>query len=451
MPIKEHDYGPKRVTKKIPGPKAQKIIKRDHKVMSPSNPHGYGFVMDRGEGCLVYDVDGNRYIDLAAGIAVSSTGYQHPKVTEAIKNQVDDYLHICSAVFYNKIQTDYAERLAKMTKIKGRGRNRVFFGNSGAEAWEAALKLARYHTGRKNFIAFYNCFHGRTFGSIVANASKIYQRKGFGPFMPGFFHAFYPRPFKCPSDAEYPTSFKGCLDYINDIVFQKLVDPSEVAAIALEPIQGEGGYVVPPKAFVQGLREICDKHGILLISDEVQAGMGRTGKLFCMENYGIEPDIICTAKGIASGMPLSAMIAKEKIMSWPSGAHGTTFGGNPVSMAAAQATLDLLEDGLMKNADKIGKVFMKRMKPWIKKYKSVGDVRGIGLMIGIEIIQKGKKGVVLPDAKKRDAIIDKLFEAGLIVLPCGSNTIRLCPPLTITKQQAELACDIIESVIKNQG
>lgn len=448
MPGLSKSYGPKLASKKLPAPKSKKVIDRDHKVMSPSNAHSTPFAMKKGKGCLVWDEDGNRYLDLTSGIAVSSTGYGHPKITKAIKKQVDEYLHICSPVFYSKIQCDYAERLVKHVPIKGNGKNKVFFGNSGTEVWEGAIKLARYHTKRRGVIAFYGSFHGRTYGGISANASKIYQRKGFGPMLPDFYHAFYPRPYPCPSDVEYPTSVEGCLSYIKDVLFEKIIDPQEVACIALEPIQGEGGYIVPPKAFFKGLRKICDAHGILLIVDEVQSGMGRTGKMFALEHFGVKADIICAAKGIASGMPLGAFIANEKTMSWQNGAHGSTFGGNPVALAAASATLDLLEGGLVKNAQEVGQVFIERLSIWPDKFPCVGDVRGMGLMIGIEIV-KHIKGITHPDPVLRDKIIAKCFEHGLLMLPCGSNSVRIAPPLVINKKQASLACDIMETVLVN--
>lgn len=439
--------GPHIKSKSLPGPKARKVINRDKKTMSPSNGHAFPFVFSHGKGNNVWDVDGNRFLDLAAGIATASTGYNNPKVNKAIKSQVDKYLSMCSAVFYNELQVKVGERITKAAQIKGNGKNHIFFGNTGAEAWEGAMKLARYRTGRKAIIAFHGGFHGRTYAGFTATATKIYYRKGFGPVLPELYHAFFPRPYKCPADAEYPTSVKGCLDFIEKTLFEKIIHPSEVAAIAFEPIQGEGGYVVPPKEFIKGIRRICNKHGILMIADEVQSGMGRTGKLFAMEHFDVKPDIICTAKGIATGMPLAAFIANEKVMNWPEGAHGSTFGGNGVSLAAADATLDLLESKLMKNAEKVGGYILDRIKDWPEKYACVGDTRGLGLMIGIEIV-KNKKKSVEPDGKKRDEIVNKCFKAGLLLLGCGNNSLRLSPPLTLTKAEAKEAIDIIESFLK---
>ncbi len=434
-------------TRSLPGPKARKIISRDKKTMSPSNPHAFPFVFSHGKGNNVWDVDGNCFLDLAAGIATASTGYNNPKVNKAIKAQTDQFLSMCSAVFYNQIQVDVGERIAQLAQIKGNGKNRIFFGNSGAEVWEGAIKLARYHTGRKAIIAFYGGFHGRTYGGIGATATKVYYRKGFGPMLPELYHAFYPRPYQCPENVEYPTTAQGCLDYIEKMLFEKIIHPSEVAAIALEPIQGEGGYVVPPTEFIKGIRRICDKHRILMIADEVQSGMGRTGKVFAMEHFGVKPDIICTAKGIASGMPLAAFIANEKTMNWPEGAHGSTFGGNAVSLAAANATLDLLQDKLMENAQKVGDYILERIQLWPSQYACVGNVRGLGLMIGIEIV-KNKKTNVEPNIKKRDQIIQKAFKKGLLMLGCGNSSIRLSPPLTLTKNDAKTALDIIEGLLK---
>ncbi len=439
--------GPHIKTKTLPGPKARKVINRDKKTMSTSNAHAYPFVFSHGKGNNVWDVDGNRFLDLAAGIATSSTGYNNPKVIKAIKKQSDQFLSMCSAVFYNEIQVDVGERICKLAQIKGNGKNRIFFGNSGAEVWEGAMKLARYRTGRKAIIAFYGGFHGRTYGGIGATATKIYYRKGFGPMLGELYHAFYPRPYKCPADAEYPTTTKGCLDYIEKTLFEKIIHPSEVAAIAFEPIQGEGGYIVPSKEFIQGLRRICDKHGILMIADEVQSGMGRTGKLFAMEHFDVKPDIICTAKGIASGMPLAAFIANEKVMNWPEGVHGSTFGGNAVSLAAAGATLDLLEGKLMKNATTVGDYILNRIAGWVDTYDCIGDTRGLGLMIGIEIV-KNKAKAPQPEKKLRDQIIQKCFKSGLLALGCGNNSIRLSPPLTLTKTEAKGALDIIEGFLK---
>ncbi|HEY1097128.1 MAG TPA: aminotransferase class III-fold pyridoxal phosphate-dependent enzyme, partial [Alphaproteobacteria bacterium] len=338
-------------------------------------------------------------------------------------------------------------KITTATPIKGNGKNRVFFTNTGAEAWDGALKLARYKTGRPNIICFYGAFHGRTFGGITGNASKITQRRGFGPLVPGIYHGFYPTSFLCPADKETPHSVKGCIDYIKDYLFKKIVSPDEVAAIALEPIQGEGGYIVPPAEFMQEIRKLCDEHGILMLVDEVQSGMGRTGKLFAIEHFGVKPDIITMAKGIASGMPLAAFVANETVMDWPVGAHGSTFGGNAMGLAAALKTFDLLNDSLMKNAEQVGNKMIERLKTFVPTYKMVGDVRGIGLMIGVEIV-KNKETGVQPDAETRDKIIQKCFEKGLLMLGCGSHAIRFCPPLVLSEEQAMMALDIVEEVLR---
>lgn len=430
----------------IPGPKAAEIIALDKQVMTTSTARDYPFVISHGEGSWLWDVDGNRFLDLMAGIAVSATGYAHPEVSAAIKKQTDQYLSLCSHVFYNPIQAEYAAALAPKAPIKGNGKNRVFFCNSGAEAWEGAIKLARYKTRRPNVICFYGAFHGRTLGSISANSSKVVQRRGFGPLVPGHFHAFYPKNFVCPADMEVPTTTKGCIDFIKDYLFTKMVSPDEVAAIALEPIQGEGGYIVPSKEFLQEIRKICDEHGILMIVDEVQSGMGRTGKLFALEHFDVKADIITAAKGIASGMPVGAFIANEAVMDWPVSAHGTTFGGSAICLAAAKKTLELLEGGITENAAKVGDAMLSRLKPMVEKYAMIGDVRGLGLMIGVEIVQD-KAGAMRPDAKTRDKIIQECFKLGLLMLGCGSHSIRFCPPLVLTQEQANVALDIFEDVL----
>lgn len=434
---------PKIVTK-LPGPKAKAIIARDKKYMSPSYTRDYPFVMDHGEGTFVTDVDGNTFLDFAAGIAVCATGHAHPKVVKYICDQAHQFLHMSGTDFYYNVQLDVAERLCRTVPMKGK--KRVFFTNSGAEAIEAAMKLARYHTMRHQFIAFFNAFHGRTLGALSLTGSKIIQKKGFYPLIPGVVHVPYSYCYRCPYNLEYDSCCLYCLKYIEDMLFLKTVDPDDVAAIFVEPIQGEGGYVVPPMEFMKGLRRICDKYGILLVCDEVQSGMGRTGKMFAMQHFGVQPDIICLAKGIASGMPLGAIVATEDVMDWEYGSHASTFGGNPVSCAASLATLELLEGGLVKNAEVVGKHIFERITGFVQKYDCVGDVRGRGLMLGIEIIE-GKK-TKEPAQKIRNAIINECFKNGLIMLGCGPNTLRLCPPLVITKEEADLGLDIIEKSIR---
>lgn len=431
----------------LPGPKASQVIQLDGHVMTSSVARDYPFVISHGQGVWVWDVDGNRFLDMMAGIAVSSTGHSHPDVIQAIKDQTDKFVNMCGHVFYNQGQAEYAARLTQMAQIKGNGKNKVFFCNSGAEAWEGAMKLAKYATKRPNIICFYGAFHGRTWASISTNASKVTHRKNFGVMVPGIYHAFYPKSYKCPHNAEVPMSVDGCIAYIKDYLFNKLVAPQDVASIALEPIQGEGGYVVPAPEFIQAIRHICDEHGILLIADEVQSGMGRTGKLFAMEHFGVKPDIITTAKGIASGLPLGAFIANESVMNWGMAAHGTTFGGNAVAIAAASKTLDLLENGLMDNAVKVGDAMLKRLQTFVGKYDYIGDVRGVGLMIGLEIV-KNKTTGVMPDALTRDKIQQECFKRGMLTLGCGSHAMRFCPPLVLTEAQAMVALDILEDVLK---
>tara|TARA_R110002124_G_scaffold149220_1_gene315003 strand:+ start:142177 stop:143514 length:1338 start_codon:yes stop_codon:yes gene_type:complete len=430
----------------IPGPQAKAIIEQDHQYLSTSRYQMYPFVLASGQGCYVEDVDGNVFMDLHAGIAVTSTGHNHPDVNAAVAKQSARYLHNCGNVFYNDMQGHYAKRLSEVTQINNSDKNRVFFCNTGAEAWDGALKLARFATGRPNFICFYNGFHGRTLGGISANSSKVIQRHKFGPLLPGMHFSYFPRNYPCPSNPPYPTTTEGCLEYLEEVLFKKVVSPDEVAAIALEPIQGEGGYIVPPKAFIQGLRKICDKYGILMIADEVQSGMGRTGKLFAMEHFDVKPDIVTTAKGIASGMPIAAIVASESVMNWPTGAHGSTYGGNPVAIAAAEKTLDLLEGSLMDNAAEIGAYFIDKLKALqVKHGAAIGDVRGLGLMIGVEFA-KLENGRVMPDADLRDAVIQKAFEHGLLTLACGNSTLRFCPPLTISKDEIDSVIDIMEQV-----
>jgi len=426
----------------VPGPKGKEIIARDELHMSTSCYREYPLVIDHGKGVWVWDVDGNRYLDLMAGIATCSTGHSHPEVVQAIKDQAEKFLHICSMDFYFDLQARFAERLSDKVQIKGNGKNRVFFANSGAEAWEGAVKLAHYKTGRQNVICFYGAFHGRTYGGISANASKMRQRSRFGPLVPGFYHAFYPNSSRM--DKEMPHTTEACINFIKDYLFAKMVSPDEVAAIALEPIQGEGGYLVAPPEFLKAIRQICDEHGILMIADEIQSGYGRTGKFMAMEHSGVKPDIVCVAKGIASGLPLSAFIANETVMDWPVAVHGSTFGGNPVAMASAVKTLDLIEGGMMDNAAKVGEKMLKRLREMQKKYPIIGDVRGVGLMIGVEII-KGDKH----DPAMREKIILKSFEKGLLFLGCGKSTVRICPALMITEEQAMAGLDIFEEVLKS--
>jgi 4-aminobutyrate aminotransferase len=427
----------------LPGPKAREVIARDEKLVSPSYTRGYPLVAKTGRGAMVEDVDGNVFLDFAAGIAVVSTGHCHPRVVEAIQKQAAELIHISCTDFYYQGIVDLADRLA--TIAPGREAKKVYFGNSGTEAVEAAIKLARYHTRRDKIIAFHGCFHGRTLGALSLTASKAVQRKGFGALLAGVFHIPYPNSYRCPYGNAEPCTCVESAAFLEREVFKRLVDPEEVAAVFIEPIQGEGGYVPAPKEFFLELQRICRKHGILLVCDEVQSGMGRTGKWWACEHSGIEPDVLCVAKGIASGMPLSATIARASLMDWKPGAHASTFGGNPVSVAAALATMDLLESQYIENARRLGEFLMKRMADWPARHRMVGDVRGKGLMIGVEMVRDQKTKERAGDL--RDAIVDRAFEKGLLLLGAGENTIRIAPPLVIDEEQADFAARTLEACI----
>ena len=428
----------------LPGPRAAELIRRDSEVLSPSYTRCYPLVAARGEGAMIEDVDGNRFLDFNAGIAVASTGHCHPKVVKAIEEQSKRLIHMSGTDFYYENMVELAEKLAAIAP--GGGPHRVYFGNSGAEATEAAMKLARYHTGRDKFIAFAGSFHGRTMGALSLTGSKVVQRKGFGPLVPGVYHAHFPDPYRRPDGVSADDYAVSCVRFIEDELFRTIVPAEEVAAIVVEPIQGEGGYLVPPMAFHQELRRLADRHGILLIFDEVQSGMGRTGKMWAADHFGVAPDIFTTAKGIASGLPLSAMIARAEIMNWPPGAHASTFGGNPVAVAAALATIELLERELITNAEQIGRHILERMGDWPKRFRQVGDVRGLGLMIGFELVRDPQTKDRAPEI--RDRIQEMAFERGLLVLGAGRNSIRLCPPLMITRDQADFAVDTLEECLK---
>lgn len=428
----------------LPGPRATAVIERDTAVISPSYTRCYPLVAARGEGAMVEDVDGNRFLDFNAGIAVCSTGHCHPKVVAAIEEQCKRLLHMSGTDFYYENMVQLAEKLASLAP--GVGPHRVYFGNSGAEATEAAMKLARYHTGRDKFIAFTGAFHGRTLGALSLTGSRVIQRKGFGPLLPGVVHAQFPDAYRTPAGLTADEYGIDCARFIEDELFRTIVPAEEVAGIVVEPIQGEGGYLIPPKAFLEELRRIADRHGILLIFDEVQSGMGRTGKLWASEHFGVVPDIFTSAKGIASGLPLSAVIARADIMNWPPGAHASTFGGNPVAVAAALATIELLETELIANAATVGAYLLGRMRDWPQRFPQVGDVRGLGLMIGFELVcdQRTKERASL----LRDRIQQMAFERGLLVLGAGRNTIRLCPPLVITRDQADFAMATLEECLQ---
>jgi 4-aminobutyrate aminotransferase len=421
----------------LPGPRAQEFLARDEKVMSPSYTRVYPLVVARGSGAVVEDVDGNRFLDFTAGIAVNSTGHCHPHVTAAIKDQAEKLLHMSGTDFYYEPEIALAERLAALAP--GPSPKRVFFTNSGAESLEAALKLARWHTGRARAIAFYGAFHGRTYGAMSLSGSKVVHRKGFSPLVPDIHHVPYPRK----DLLQDPTSGRETLRHIEDTLMRRLASPDEVAAIFVEPIQGEGGYHVPPADFLSGLRALCDRHQILLVADEVQSGMGRTGKMFACQHWNVEPDIVCLAKGIASGMPLGAMIAKASVMDWPSGSHASTFGGNPVSCRAALATLELIEREYMANATARGQQLQAGLAKLQANHPGrVGDVRGLGLMMAMDLLEGGK-----PDPALRDRVVQTAFRHGLLLLGCGECAIRFCPPLCITADQVETALGILDPVL----
>lgn len=430
----------------LPGPKAKGIIERDDRVISPSYTRGYPFVIESGQGAVVRDVDGNTFLDYCAGIAVNSTGHNHPEVTKAIQEQAGQFLHMSGTDFYYENMVTLAERLSDTMPGAPNQKYKVFFSNSGAESVEGAIKLARYHTGRQNVISFYRSFHGRTFGAMSVTASKAIQKKHFFPLVPGVYHTYYPYHYRHPMGETPEATGESCLDLIRDSIFKMVCRPEELAAVIVEPIQGEGGYVVPPDNFLLGLQELAKEHGFLIIADEVQAGMGRTGKVWASNHVdGFFPDIMTSAKGIASGLPLGAIIAKDHVMNWEPGVHASTFGGNPVACAAALKTLDLLEGGLCDNATKQGAYLVEKLKVLQEKYEVLGDVRGRGLMVGVELITDAQtKGKAKP---LRDAVVDKAFYNGLIILGCGENSIRFSPPLVITEEQTDKAVAIFEKTL----
>src|SRR5271154_7415870 len=427
----------------LPGPKAKAVVDQDHAILSPSYTRDYPLVAKKGYGAMVEDVDGNRFLDFAAGIAVVSTGHCHPNVVHAIQKQAAELIHMSGTDFYYPNLVELAQKLASITP--GTEAKRVYFGNSGAEATEAAIKLARYHTKRDKMIAFYSSFHGRTMGALSMTASRAVQRKGFGTLLGGVFHAHFPNTYRGTFGNNPEHASADALDYIENTLFKRIVDPEDVAGIIIEPIQGEGGYLPAPADFLQALQAICRKHGIMFIADEVQSGMGRTGKWWAGDHAAIEPDIICTAKGIASGMPLSAMIARADVMNWVPGAHASTFGGNPVCVAASLATVSLLERQYMANAARMGDYIMKRTADWREKHKIVGEVRGKGLMFGVELVRDQKTKEKATDL--RNKLVQMAFHRGLLVLGSGDTTLRLCPPLLIDEAQADFALKTLDGII----
>jgi 4-aminobutyrate aminotransferase len=398
--------------------------------------------MDHGKGSEAWDVDGNRYIDLVSGIAVCSTGHSHPKVVESIKRQAERFLHI-SSDYYHPVWIEFSERLAKTAPFQEPAK--IFLGNSGAEAVEAGIKLARLHTGRQQFIGFYGAFHGRTMGALAFTASKPVYRQGFFPMMAGVTHVPYPDPFRPILTSSNKDYGEAVVDYIENVVFKHTVPPEDCAGILLEPIQGEGGYVVPPDSFFPALRRLCDRYGIMLILDEIQSGLGRTGKWWAVEHWEVEPDIVLSAKGIASGIPLGAVIARESVMDWPIGSHGNTYGGNPIACAAGLATLELIEGGMMENAAEVGEYALDALTEIQVRHPSIGDVRGKGLMIGIDFVKD--RTTKEPATALRDRIVYKVFEKGALTFGCGKSSIRLAPALNITRDLIDEALTIFEHAV----
>jgi 4-aminobutyrate aminotransferase len=434
----------------LPGPNARRVLAGDQKFISPSYTRSYPMVAKSGQGIVVTDMDGNEFFDFSAGIAVVSTGHCHPHVVQAIQKQAGELIHMSGTDFYYESMVQLAERLSKIAPMPGP--HRVYYGNSGAEAIECALKLARYHTKRQNVIAFFGAFHGRTMGALSLTASKPQQRRRFAPLVPGVTHVRYPDVYRgCVGGEQEADKFAlGCARFIEEKLFKTTLPPEEVAAIFVEPVQGEGGYVIAPTIFMQELRRICDRHGILLVLDEVQSGVGRTGKWWAVEHTSVQPDMVCIAKGIASGMPLGITITRSEIMDWVPGSHASTFGGNPVCIAAAMATLDVIEqEHLLENSASVGDHMLKRVADWPSNLRLVGDVRGRGLMIGVEIVKD--KATKEYAAVERDRIVEMAFERGVLFLGCGPSSIRICPPLVVTKEQADVAIDVLSECIRRVG
>jgi 4-aminobutyrate aminotransferase len=443
--MEKKKYSSPSIVTELPGPEAKKVLRKDQKFVSQSYTRVYPLVVKKARGIWVKDVDGNRFLDFTSGIAVCNTGHCHPKVVEAIHRQAEQLIHMSGSDFYYSLQSSLAAKLSEITP--GAKKKRVFFGNSGAEAIEAALKLARYHTRRPRILAFLGAFHGRTMGALSLTASKVIHEKGFSPLVPGVTHVPYAYCYRCPyHHQQYPGCSIACVEWIREDLFKRSIPPEEVAAIFVEPIQGEGGYVVPPPEFHQKLYKLAKEFGILFVDDEVQSGMGRTGKMMAIEHWRVVPDIIALAKGIASGMPLGATVSQSEVMDWVPGSHASTFGGNPISCRAALTTIELLEEGLIENAARMGAYFLEKLKGLQKRFPLIGDVRGKGLMIGIELVKdpKTKEKAI----EERSKVIQACFEKGLLILGCGENVVRFIPPLIITQRDADTALTIFEEVLK---
>ncbi len=440
----KNNYQPE-IKTKLPGPKSKKLIAKDKKFVSPSYTRDYPAVLEKAQGAYLWDVDGNKYLDFHSGIGVNSLGNRHPAIISAVKKQLEKSLHIPSADFYHPLAIQLSEKLSSLAP--GNGTKKVFLNNSGTEAVETAFKLARYNKKRPRTIAFIDGFHGRTMGALSLTASKLNQRKHFAPLVPEVTHVPYANCYRCPLNLKYPSCGIACVKFIDDVILKKVAPGEDVAAIVVEPIQGEGGFVVPPPEFHPMLKKVAEKYGILYVADEVQSGVGKTGKFFAIEHWKVIPDIITTAKALGGGLPLGACIAKEKLMDWEPGAHSTTFGGNPLACAAALETIRVLEkDELMKNATKIGNFIMKRLEKMKDKYEIIGDVRGKGLMIGIEFVKSKKSKEPAPEYSNKIAY--ECFQNGLMLLTCGVSVIRFIPPLIINEEIADTALDIFEKSVK---
>jgi 4-aminobutyrate aminotransferase len=428
-----------------PGPNAKKLVKKDETLISPSYGRFYPLVIESGKGCILKDVDGNEYIDFNSGLVCLNVGHNHPKVTDAIKKQCDRFLHYSNTDFFYREVVNLAEKLSEITP--GQFEKKVYFGNSGTEAIEAAVKLSKWHTRKHRFLAFIGAFHGRTLGALSFTASKPVQRRNFFPLLPGVTHIPYPYCYRCPFKLSYPNCNYWCVDFIDEFILQKYVPPEEVAAIIFEPIQGEGGYVAPPPEYFQRLKKIADKYDFIMIDDEIQAGIGRTGRWFAIEHWKIQPDVICSAKALASGLPIGATIARTQFMNWEAGSHASTFGGNPLACAASLAVIDVIkEEKLLENATKQGNYIMKRLNDLKEECDIVGDIRGKGLMIGAEIVED--KETKKHAADKTKEIMMRCWKRGIAIITCGASTIRVAPPLTITRELVDAGMEIIEDVTK---
>ena len=427
-----------------PGPKAKGVVGRDDAIISPSFGRAYPLVISSAEGCIITDVDGNKYIDMNAGLACMNVGHNHPKVVAAIKAQADRFLHYSYTDFYYENVVDLSETLE--TIVPGDFKKKFFYGNSGAEANEAAIKLSRWHTRRQGVIAYIGSFHGRTMGAVSLTASKPAQRRYFAPFVPGVEHVPYPYCYRCPFNLECPDCGYYCVDYIDEYLFRKYVPPEDVAVVVAEAVQGEGGYIPAPKGYFKELKKLLDQHGILLSLDEVQSGMGRTGKWFAIEHYGVAPDIVCIAKAIASGLPLGVCASRADIMDWTPGSHASTFGGNPVSCAAAKAVVQAMkEERMLENAERQGNHIMKRLKEMMEEHPLIGDVRGLGLMVGIELVRD--RETKEPAAKEAEDVMMRCFRKGVALVTCGVSTIRLMPPLIISRDLVDRSLEILDGCL----